>query len=320
MSIAIRPLHQLDYDPAVTLCSAVDPERGADLKESLQRADEPSQLTVSPVRRWVTVDDRTGQLVGYAACWNTRRRKHRMELMVHPERRRQGIGSELLSTLLADLWAAQAETLQARVWGDSPESLQFLQHRGFSEVHRMYELRLDLREADLVAFADLPARLAAQGIQVSTLREEGAKGERFWARMLDLQNAAMSDWPDPDPDGVATVYTEREFRQVFASWQVIPDAFFIAKAGGRYVGYSGLGADGRGGDTIGSGPTAVRPEYRGLGVATALKVLSLSWAKGRGYLAAVSRSANPAMIRVNEKVGFRRGRSEVRLVRKLILP
>jgi GNAT superfamily N-acetyltransferase len=68
---------------------------------------------------------------------------------------------------------------------------------------------------------------------------------------------------------------------------------------------------------LGAGPTAVRPEYRGRGVATALKVLALTHARQQGWQTASARSASPVMIRVNEKPGFQRGRAEVRLVRRL---
>jgi mycothiol synthase len=98
---------------------------------------------------------------------------------------------------------------------------------------------------------------------------------------------------------------------------MIPAAVRIASAGDLFVGYSGLGPEPREPAVVGSGPTAVRPDFRGRGVATALKFLCLADAQRRGYTVAASRSANPAMIRVNEKLGFRRGRAEVRLVKRL---
>lgn len=48
-----------------------------------------------------------------------------------------------------------------------------------------------------------------------------------------------------------------------------------------------------------------------------LKALCLNYAREQGWRFAATRSANPAMIRVNEKIGFERGRAEVRLVKKL---
>jgi GNAT superfamily N-acetyltransferase len=104
---------------------------------------------------------------------------------------------------------------------------------------------------------------------------------------------------------------------MFDSWRTASDDFFLAKANGAFIGYTALGPDHRVPEAIGTGPTAVRPEYRGRGVATALKVLALTQAQRQGWRTASTRSASPAMIHVNEKLGFQRGRAEVRLVRKL---
>ena len=63
--------------------------------------------------------------------------------------------------------------------------------------------------------------------------------------------------------------------------------------------------------------TGVRPEYRRLGVATALKMLANRYASQHGYEAIYTRTANPAMLALNEKLGVRRRGSEVRLVKEL---
>src|SRR5262249_28646970 len=92
---------------------------------------------------------------------------------------------------------------------------------------------------------------------------------------------------------------------------------FVAKADGVFIGYTAVSPEECVPEAIGTGPTAVRPEYRGRGVATALKVLALTHAQRQGWGTAATRSASPAMSRVNEKTGFQRGRAEVRLVRRL---
>jgi GNAT superfamily N-acetyltransferase len=180
----------------------------------------------------------------------------------------------------------------------------------------MIELHLNLSEADLTPLAELPHSLKAQGIEFTTLRHEGQQ-ERIWTKLTDLQQSAVIGWPDPDPDGVMTIPTEDEVRRMFDSWRTSSDTFFLAKADGVFIGYTALGPDHSAPGAIGTGPTAVRPEYRGRGVATALKVIALAHAQEQGWRTAVTRSASPAMIRVNEKLGFQRGRAEVRLVRRL---
>jgi GNAT superfamily N-acetyltransferase len=316
MPVAIRPLHKSDVDRVIALCSAIQPECVRDLEEYLRRLDEPERMASVCLSQWAAVEEASQQLIGYAACWNVVRRKYRMGLMVHADWRKQGVGGDLLGIMLAALQPTPASTLQARTWDDWTGSLQFLFRRGFVEIHRMVELRLNLSEADLAPLAELPRSLTAQGIQFTTLRQEG-QDERFWAKLTDLQQAAIIDWPDPDPDGAVTILTEADVRRMFDSWRTTPDTIFLAKDGGMYIGYTALGPDHRVPEAIGTGPTAVSPEYRGRGVATALKVLALTHARHQGWRTAATRSANPAMIRVNEKLGFQRGRAEVRLVRRL---
>lgn len=316
MSFTIRPLHKLDVDRVISLCSAVQPECVCDLEEYLRRFDEPERAASLSLSQWAAVDGVYQHLIGYAACWNVVRRKYRMGLMVHADWRKQGVGGELLGAVLAALQSTPAATLQARTWSDWSDSVRFLRGRGFVEIHQMVELRLDLSEAALAPLAGLPHILTAQGIQFTTLRQEG-HDEQFWTKLTDLQQAAVSGWPDPDPDGVVMIQTGDEVRRMFDLWRTAPDAFFLAKADGRFIGYTALDPDHRDPGAIGTGPTAVRPEYRGRGVATAMKVLALTHARQQGWRTASTRSASQVMIRVNEKLGFQRGRAEARLVRRL---
>jgi mycothiol synthase len=316
MSITIRHLHKLDVDRVIALCSAIQPECVRDLEEYLRRFDEPGRAASASLCQWAAIEEVSQQLIGYSVCWNVVRRKYRMGLMVHADWRKRGIGGYLLRVILAALPSMSAATLQSRAWDDHADSLQFLRRRGFVETHRMVELHLNLREADLTPLAGLPHSLTAQGIEFTTLRQEGLD-EQFWTKLTDLQQAGVIGWPDPDPDGVVTIPTGDEVRRMFDSRQTTPDTFFLAKADGVFIGYTALGPDHLVPEAIGTGPTAVRPEYRGRGVATALKVLALTHARQEGWRTASTRSASPAMIRVNEKLGFQRGRAEVRLVRKL---
>jgi GNAT superfamily N-acetyltransferase len=82
------------------------------------------------------------------------------------------------------------------------------------------------------------------------------------------------------------------------------------------VGYSALTLNDAARTRAGSGGTAVRPESRGLGIATALKACCVGWARDHGIRRLVTSSGNPAMVRVNEKFGFRRTYVEVRLVKR----
>ncbi|MBC8159715.1 MAG: GNAT family N-acetyltransferase, partial [Roseiflexaceae bacterium] len=84
------------------------------------------------------------------------------------------------------------------------------------------------------------------------------------------------------------------------------DAFAIACADGRYVGQSQLLLMPETTE-LETGWTAVLPAYRQRGLATALKVATLVWAKGQGAYTAVrtwNNATNAKMIGINQRLGF----------------
>jgi GNAT superfamily N-acetyltransferase len=312
--VSVQPLTSRQIEAAQALFQIVCPTR-ADLASTLA-IEEANQAPSARPDRLVAIHAASQQVVGFAAYWRVRHAKYRLDLLVHPDRRGQGIGSRLLNHVLIDLNAIGATTVQARADAAASTSLSFLAHRGFVETQRMVELRLSLAAVDLSHHDLLVTKLAAQGITLSSLAAETAADPACWRKLVDLHNAALPDWPDPDPGPVEPL-TPKAFQRLLAGYRVMAEAFSIAKHGEQYVGYSGLADPHRGRAVVESAGTAVRPEYSGRHIATVLKQACLAVARQRGYVTAVTRSANPAMVRVNEKVGFQRGAVEVRLVKPL---
>jgi RimJ/RimL family protein N-acetyltransferase len=89
--------------------------------------------------------------------------------------------------------------------------------------------------------------------------------------------------------------------------KVVPEALFIARSGERYLGYTCLNMLESDGETLVHGWTGVRPEARGRGVATALKLVAAAYAKTQGYhrIVTAPRRTNAASLRANAKAGFR---------------
>jgi GNAT superfamily N-acetyltransferase len=298
----IRPLERAHREAAAALFAAAYPER----------ADEPAGWDApsgsAGPRRYVAVTSAAERIVAYGGLWPVRPGKFRIDLVVAPGHRRRGIGSRLLDRLTGEAHAAGAATVQARADSGWAQSLAFLQHRGFSETMRMHHLVLDVVNADLRPFAGIERRLAADGIVLTTLAEEqGRRGDACWAGLCDLHNAAREGWPDPDPSpGPEERYTPEEIRRLYhLHQQGWPELCFLAVHGERYVGFVGpLG-------------TAVRPALRGRGIATALKVREVAAARERGVLTLDGATGNAAMLKVNERLGYQRTSTEVRLVRRL---
>jgi mycothiol synthase len=297
----IRLLWPADRDAVAALFAAAYPHRAGDLVWSDDR-----------VRRWVAADG--ARVVGYGSFWPVRDRRFRMDLTVAPEHRRRGTGGELLGVLAGAARAAGAATVQARTEDDRPQVLAFLTRRGFAETMRMHRLVLDVASAALAPYAGVESRLAAAGITLTTLADEQHRiGDACWHRLGAAYHAAGDGWPDPDPDPGEYPPAPRgaaEFRRMYEQYEGLlpaPEPCILAVHGLDIVGFAG---------PIGTG---VRPAMRGRGIATALKLRVITSARERGVTTLHSTTGNPAMLKVNERLGYRRTSTEVRLVRRLDL-
>jgi GNAT superfamily N-acetyltransferase len=266
------------------------------------------------VRRWVATDG--ARAVGYGSFWPVRDQRFRMDLTVAPEHRRRGIGGQLLDVLVGRTRAAGAATLQARTESDRPQVLAFLNRRGFAETMRMHRLVLNVAGATLEPYVGLEHRLAGDGIALTTLADELQRsGNACWHRFCAAYCAARDGWPDPDPDDrPAAQPSVAEFRRMYGLharllyqeyarlWQ---EPCILAVHRDQVVGFAGA---------VGTG---VRPALRGRGIATAMKRRVIVAARERGVTTLRSSTGNPAMVKVNERLGYRRTTTEVRLVRRL---
>jgi GNAT superfamily N-acetyltransferase len=234
-----------------------------------------------------------------------------MDLAVAAEHRRRGTGGQLLDLLAGAARAAGAATLQARTEDDRPQALAFLARRGFAQTMRMHRLVLDVATAALTPHAGIERRLAAEGIVMTTLAAEQHRiGDACWHRLCAAYQAAREGWPDPDPGtGRPWLPTVAEFRRMHDEHaRLLPEPSILAMQGEQVVGFTGAFG------------TGVRPALRGRGIATALKLRVIADVRERGVTTLHTSTGNPAMLKVNERLGYRRITTEVRLVRQLAQP
>ena len=312
--------------PAPSLLSASDVHAAGALLASAypHRAHEPARWSGKPnaVRRW-SVAAPDGSLAAYLALWPVEPTQFRMDLVVRPDLHRHGLGGTLLDFLIERARRAEAASLQARPYAEHSDALALLTSRDFRETMRMHGLVLDDVGAVRLQPVDwYEGKLAERGIRVTTLAHELVADSDAWQKLRDANQAAQYGWldPDPPPNGrPREPQTVEQFRAQSYDFQMIPEACFIARdceQNGLFVGYSALALNDGTVVQAGSSGTAVRPEYRGLGVATALKARCVRWAQENGVRRLATSSGNAAMVRVNEKFGFRRTYVEVRLVRR----
>ena len=180
-----------------------------------------------------------------------------------------------------------------------------------------HRLVLDVADATLEPYAGVEPRLAAEGITLTTLAgEEHRIGEASWERLCSAYYAAREGWPDPDPGpgpgaGPARPPAVAAFRRMYEHYARLlpePEPCILAVHGQEVAGFT---------CPVGTG---VRPALRGRGIATALKARLIADVRERGLARLYSATGNPAMLTVNQRLGYRITTTEVRLVRRLQQP
>jgi len=172
---------------------------------------------------------------------------------------------------------------------------------------KAWESRLDVRTVDPARFQANPEKALRQGIDFTNLAIERQEDQDSLRKLHELVQLISADMPSPAP------FTPISFEQWKAfelkNPSLLPDGYMIAKDGSKYVGLSTvwrLDQEPRG---LVQGNTGVRREYRGRGIAVALKLKVIDFAKRNGYekVKTWNASNNAPMLAVNTKLGFKRG-------------
>jgi len=247
-------------------------------------------------------------LKGYVAAYRLDDLHFRLNLIVHPDHTRHGIGSLLLDRIQSAIKAEGCNYLQSRLFENMQPSRAFAASRGFSEVHVMHGMSLDSADFSFEKWRSLGTELSARGLVVTTLSAEFECDPDPVGRLAKLHWEARQGWPSPDPTW-ETDGSEESHRSLFTDLPC-PEHFTIMKCGPEYAGYTSA----RNRLSV----TAVHPRYRSIGAGTYMKACNINLSIESGHKYFESATANPAMQRVNEKLGYKlSGISEVRLLKRL---
>ena len=243
----------------------------------------------------------------YAAIYAIDETHFRLNLIVASPYRRRSIGTLLLEKVENEARTSSAKYLQSRLWEDEA-SVAFALSRGFTEVHRMRRMVLRASDFEYRRWATLADKLSVEGYSLTTLKEEFESGVDALKKLCELQLHARQGWPSPDPTQQSKQTTVEDFSVLFSNIKE-PERFVIIKSRDDYVAYT----------SVKEGPgTAVHPEYRNLGLAKYMKTFAIKLGIDAGQSRFATNTANPAMQRVNEQLGYQySGLSEVRFVKAL---
>jgi len=309
----IRPFTPEDYPALARIAGAAFPDYPASAEEKEfgdTRRDSKCRLA-----RWMV--ERDGRAVGYgeygqrSGAYHPRR--FQINVIVEPDSQGLGLGRALYEQVMTALAPLDPLSVRVQIREDRTRSVRFLQDRGFVEDMRSFESRLDLAAFDPAPYADAEARMRALGIEFKTLRElQDAPGH--WQKHYEMAQELRADVPSPEPH----TWLEKSvwLSALLKNPGLLPDAYLIAVTGGEYVGVTILKASG--GDLI-TGMTGVKREHRRQGIALALKVRAIAWAKQNGYplIKTWNEANNRGMLGMNERLGFVRQPAWLDLVKVL---
>ncbi|HWG84375.1 MAG TPA: GNAT family N-acetyltransferase, partial [Deinococcales bacterium] len=154
----------------------------------------------------------------------------------------------------------------------------------------------------------------ASGLRIASMAE--LAGEEGWARLHELLGDAMRDEPNVAEQQEPGLDDFK--REVVGNPYFPPEQTLVALDGERWAATTGLMLKGNPEDAY-TWQTAVRREYRGRGLARALKVLSIERARAAGVtrMSTNNDSRNAPMLRVNDSLGYARRPGFWRLRRSL---
>jgi len=300
----IRPFTEEDYPALTAIHNTVWPDN---LREEadIRRWDglrKPEHVHM----RWVA--ERDGKTVGIGEFnhseWMFHPRKFGLGIDVLPDYQGQGIGRALYDTIESAMTEHDPVLVRSYTRADKDRSIRFLADRGFEEEERVWESRLDVTSFDFSPYAGAEPHVLAQGITIHTYGELEADPDHL-RRLYEMDVEVSQDIPTPEP------LTQPEFerwKEMFTTDpNLLPDAYFIAKDGEEYVGISVLWRN-KADKDLQTGLTGVRRAWRRKGIALALKLRAVAYARDHGApgIRTDNSSLNRGMLSINERLGFQK--------------
>jgi len=318
MGIELREFAPRDYKALSDIDHAIYPEYRYSAEE-WRYDDEHFDRKRYTLKRYVA--EVAGEVVGYATYRHSPHMFHPKRfwigVWVHPEWQRRGIGSRLYGQIMEDLKGLEPELLWASAREDRPEGIAFAEKWGFRERMREWESWLDVEKFDFTKFKGYAERAKSSGVEIATLAAERERDPQYLEKLYELSNLVAIDIPSPAP------YTAPSFEHFVENSiehpDVIPEGFFIAKDGELYVGQSDLWRSKEEPRDLYQGLTGVRREYRQGGIAMALKLRTVEYAKEHDFkvIKTWNNSNNVGMLHINQRLGFARRPAWITLEKKL---
>lgn len=305
MAIRIRPMDEsdADYEATASIWTANWPEYPK-TAEMYRYAAE----TRDPMSAWGRlVADDGGDVVatGYfrEESDNVVEGKFLMYAQVHPDHHGKGIGSALFEGLLGHLDAHGPQILSSFTREDHAAGVAFLEKRGFRVSMKEQDSELDLTTWDASGFAGVVEKVRKSGVEIVAASELAGRDPDWRRKAWELNGEIIPDVPDDD---LLVNEPFEEFNKSFDHPDFIPEGYFIALDGDRWVGMSSVWNRRVKKGEVYTRLTGVVRSHRRRGIATALKVRAQEFARSIGAKVVVTdNEENNPMYDLNVTLGFR---------------
>lgn len=229
--------------------------------------------------------------------------KYWLNMVVHPDHRNRGYGQALWGAIEAKARELDAIKLRTAVKEDWEYALRFCDKQGMVEMFRGWESALDLQNLDPTPILAQAEKARQSGIAIKSLAELRSDPDRD-RKTYEVSVETEMDAPSIEP--ITKISFETFVEHTFKNPNFIEEAFFIALDGDRYVGTTAMWLTQGHPERVYTGLTGVLRDYRRRGIASALKLRGLEWAKNAGYKETVTWNAtiNRPMLSINEALGF----------------
>jgi mycothiol synthase len=300
----IVPATSAHYQGIAAIINSLDSLRNTsalEITEGDQRRDPKFKF-----QRWIAIEkDRIVGIGSYnQSIWFAHPQNFILWIGVQPEHQRRGIGSKLYETINHGLHPFDPLALRASATEDHPQSIQFLEKRGFQEVIRDIRSELNVQAFDLTRFTGLEDRFQGNGIEIKTLPELENDPERD-RKLYDLDWELSLTVPGDLAAGIGRRGLKKYVEYAITGSSALPESFFIAVKGAEFIGLSHVLSSEKG-VSLYQGLTGVKPQYRRQGIGLAMKIRGIAYAKATGYTRIMSENdaKNGPMLAMNKNLGF----------------
>ncbi len=303
MSIVIRGFNPTDeeYEAVVALHNRVWPSAFS-TAETWQHRDKARDFLFQR-----EVIEKEGIIVGYGFYaqlpWSYHPRKYWVDANIDPAYERQGIGSMYYDDLTTRLLEKDPIAFSSGTREHKPQSIRFLEKRGFKLVMRELVSKLDVTTFDETNFVGVLDRVRQAGIQLSSVQDLIETDADCIAKLHEAEWMIEQDVPSADPTIKQSV--ESFEKAVIGNPSLPLNAWIIAVDNGQYVGMSMVKRTGNP-KKFDTGLTGVLRSHRRMGIATALKLHAIRFAKSEGAeVIQTENEENNPMYQLNMQLGFK---------------